>query len=291
MIVDLISAGIQGGLGDAVMFSHLLGVSWNCSPKQAEIFKLFNRPVVTAGGIRIDKSYLAEIRDKGRKCRLDYVRRLLPEPVEIEFPTHNLTERELYLAKRKLDAVGRPACVLFPTATRIERTYPLNRWLDVDRGLREKGIYPVWLGESIEPDVYKFTGLEIREVVALVAMSDMVLGCESFGSSIGGALRKKVTCLVGPSNPAATGIWDIQYVNGGGCSGCHWGKPYRPACKYGCLPLQGIDPDFVVNCVDNLWQRGYKPNSCLVQLTNNCRRIDDGEKGNHTSSSPQSPQG
>lgn len=191
-----------------------------------------------------------EAKDKGSQHRLAYMLHVTGIE-EATKPKHNLTDDELAKAKKRLDRIGRPVCLIFPYSNRGERAWGFNYWLDTATGIRERGIDVCFVAEELpQIDFPKLTGLSIREVAALVAIGDIVACNDSFPLHLAGTLGTPCVAVLGPSNPNVFHYENLLCVlNDFHCCSCHWRSPFRPACRFACEAMNYHDPAAIADYV------------------------------------------
>ena len=85
---------------------------------------------------------------------------------------------------------------------------------------------------------------------ALTALADLVISNDSGPAHLGGLLNIPTVAILGVTSGAVFAHLRSVYIlrqNQLGCSGCHYGKPYRPACRIGCQELFRTHPETVLD--------------------------------------------
>ena len=136
-----------------------------------------------------------------------------------------------FWAAHQVGATG-PVVALVPVSNMVIKRWPADRWLALDRQLREAqpGLQTLLFCDSpVEENsmARRFAAAgspalpiyqPLDEVAALLARCDLVIGVDTGLLHIAAALDTPWLGLFGPTNPAATGPYDIS-------RGRRWSRP------------------------------------------------------------------
>jgi len=105
----------------------------------------------------------------------------------------------------------RPYAVLHPFASREDKTWPAERFVEIARSLRDRfePVFIAGLGDETNP----FRGFEVvanaplRRVMSLISGADLFVGNDSGPAHIAAAFGIPTTVIFGASDPAIWGPW------------------------------------------------------------------------------------
>ncbi len=264
LTIDLEGAKGYAGLGDIVMLAWLAegcrragqAVRFHRT-RNLDLMALFGLDVdPEPGGVPLDEPYRAELADRGRRPRLDYVREFLNVTAPPAQPTiHIPPDRRTWAAERARE-LGDPLVVLFPQTAWVPREWPASYWVDLAWGLQSAGVGVVTL---LSPKDERFTntpafwwGTPLDRVAALIERAALVVGNDSFPSHLAGAIGTPTLAMMGPTRPtvfAHCPAVECLSSDAIDCTGCHFGAPFRAACDQGCQSLYRLYPDAVLRRV------------------------------------------
>ncbi len=195
----------------------------------------------------------------------------LTTPLADYRPVYHVTEAERSAARKYL-FINRPTLVIQPKASVANRDYPLNQWMEVIRGLEQRGWGVLIFGQKGQfPEIPKEwqnpfvrdlsrSGLSFRECAAILSQAQAFCGVDSAWAHMCHALDIPAVVLFGafswqtrtskaPKTIALTGI--------GECAPCNWhihaGRQFPPGkpctASQQCVVLAGITPDRIIQKV------------------------------------------
>ncbi|RMG42436.1 MAG: lipopolysaccharide heptosyltransferase family protein [Acidobacteria bacterium] len=184
-------------------------------------------------------------------------------PLEIDL---GLTEEELAEGRRRLDrlANGRRAVLIAPFSSRRQawKRYPLRRWCEIARGLRDSGATPVVVagpGEEDEarslvaragPGVALPLGLPLRALAALIAAGDLMIAGDTGPMHLAWAAGVPVIALFGPTDPVLNAPLGEGHVVL---------APERPTERDAVDRFPSIDANRVLEHARRVLERGRPP--------------------------------
>ena len=207
--------------------------------------------------------YVAEIKERGARMRVDYVREDLGIKTGYKRPRVQLATEDLDWARHTRRQIGgEPLVLLFPQTDFFMRAWPAVYWIELSWLLKDRGI-PVAVLLRDEDSLYTnnvpslFVGCSLMKVAALMRMAAMVVGNDSGPAHLAGTIGVPVLALVGSSRPfcAFGHIPDVIPLSSGeppGCAGCQYGPPYRAACDLACQSLYSLWPRVVLKRILSL---------------------------------------
>lgn len=262
--LDLETGKGYAGLGDIVMLSWLAegcrraGQSLVIHRKRdAELAALIGVTLdPEPGGVTLDGAYQAEVADRCRRPRLDYVRRFLGITATPAPPPARIPEEHRVWAAEKVRDFGGPPVILFPQTAWVAREWPASHWVDLAWQLKAAGV-PVLVLLSNEDARFTNTptywwGFPLGQVAALVERAALVVGNDSFPAHLAGAIGTPTLALMGPTRPtvfAHSPAVECLASDRVECTGCHFAAPFRAACDQGCQSLFRLFPEGVLKRV------------------------------------------
>ncbi len=209
----------------------------------------FHHPPSTVNNLRLIEAIGAEI-----TCR-DYSGLIQPTPAQIE------------RANRLLKAHGiepnQPIAALSPgtSGRRSVKEWTDEGFAEVGRYLARRGLKPVILGTQPAYSIVKECGeildlsgkTNLGEVVAILAMSSVLVAVDSGVLHLGAAVRTPVVGLYGSSNPKITGPQGeghIVLTSQADCSPC-----VKTECSLGRKCMTDLKPDLVISVVEHVLDR------------------------------------
>ena len=208
------------------------------------------------GGVRLDGAYAAELADRCRRPRLDYIREFLGVTARPEQPTLTIADADRAWAAERVAEFGGPPVLLFPQTAWVTREWPASYWVDLAWELKAAGVPAVVL---MSPKDERFTntplhwwGTPLGRLAALVERAAAVVGNDSFPAHLAGAAGVPTLALMGPTRPAVfahCSAVECLAADSIDCTGCHFGAPFRAACDQGCRSLFRLDPRAVLRRV------------------------------------------
>lgn len=259
MKIDLVNTKAYHGLGDLVMWAWIaegygrgrIAFHTTRSPELTAMLGLRVDP--DPGGATLDDAYRAEIADRGRRPRVDYVRQALGIAEAPCRPCLDVPAESADWAEGRLRAWGRAPVVLFPQTAWRPREWPPAYWIDLAWAMQSAGVPAVvMLSDRDERyanvPVYMW-GVPVTRLAALMQRSLVVVGNDSFPAHLGGVVGTPTIALLGPTRATvfshATNVECLATASLP-CTGCHFNPPFRPACDQGCQSLYRLYPDDVL---------------------------------------------
>jgi hypothetical protein len=210
--------------------------------------------------------YVAEIKERGARMRVDYVREDLGIKTGYKRPRVHLAGEELDWARQtRRQLGGEPLVLLFPQTDFFMRSWPAVYWIELSWLLEQQGARVAVMLRD-EDQLYTnnvpslFVGCSLMKVAALMSLAAMVVGNDSGAAHLSGTIGIPVLALVGSSRPycAFGHIPDVIPLSSEeppGCAGCHYGTPYRAACDLACQSLYSLWPRVVLRRILTLLER------------------------------------
>lgn len=262
--IDLEVTNGYSGLGDIAMLAWLAeGCRRAGQPlrfhrtRNLELMALFDLAVdPEPGGISLAAAYRAELADRGRLPRLDYIRRHLNVAAPEAPPPVRIPAADREWAGERVGELGGPLVLLFPQTAWVTREWPVSYWIDLAWQLRAVGVPTVTL-LSHQDDRFANTplywwGTSLERLAAMIERAALVVGNDSFPAHLAGSLQVPTLALMGPTRPTvfahAPSVECLASI-AIDCTGCHFGLPFRAACDQGCHSLFRLFPEGVLNCI------------------------------------------
>jgi ADP-heptose:LPS heptosyltransferase len=208
------------------------------------------------GGVKLDDAYAAELADRGRRPRLDYIREFLGISEPPARPTVRIPAENRSWAAARAGEVGKPLVLLFPQVGWVPRGWPASHWVDLAWDLHAVGVPAVVLLAD-KDDRFTNTpafwwGTPVGRLAALMESAALVVGADSFPAHLAGAVGVPTLALLGPTRPTvfahAPAVIPLA-SDRIDCTGCHFGEPFRAACDQGCQSLGRLYPADVLGRV------------------------------------------
>lgn len=198
---------------------------------------------------------------RGEGSRIESWRKVFPFDFEPTAPTVTHQDEAEVWAKREF--AGDNIVGLFPEASFNIRNWPLNKWIRLQRALRDEGFdVRVFLAFPEEHKRYegapwkkldaRYHRMPMPRLLAALARCRAVVSPDSGGAHMAGVLGRKTLVLCGPSR----GMYQhygrcISEVRVSKevmpCVGCHFRAPgISVACNAGCEALQTLSTDRVL---------------------------------------------
>ena len=204
------------------------------------------------GGVPLDRAYEAELADRGRRPRLDYVRDQLGITAVPARPALSLAAGDRAWAAASAREYGCPLVLLFPQTAWATREWPASYWVDLAWRLRASGVPAVVMLSHEDP---RFTntpffvwGTPLPRVAALMEQAALVVGSDSFPAHLAGVVGVPAIALLGPTRPTVFAhAASVECLSSAAidCTGCHFAAPFRAACDQGCQSLYRLFPEVV----------------------------------------------
>lgn len=278
LVIDLDAPDGYNGLGDVVSFAWLAETAKRCDtsfaffsnkPNKIKLLSLFRQKHADCSECAIPTAsiYKSEIERACNRPRLD----LLKEAFELHGctddtrPGHDISAVSSLWAENTYSRVKKNKSrfvMLFPGASFKSRQYPLNYWCDIAWKLHNNNIscavFDSSYSDTFEKFPFWFYGVKLEYLAALVKRADLVVGNDSFPAHLSGTLGTPTIALMGPTRPNVfKHIPDVKTLSSSrmGCTGCHFGKPFRACCDLGCMSLYRLFPDEVIDTIFSLLNR------------------------------------
>lgn len=206
-------------------------------------------------GTCVHKAYDHELKDLGRKRRVDYFRDLLGIATPLVRPKVHVRAEDMEWAREIQAANGEELVLLFPQTHWIPREWPACYWVDLAWQLKERNV-PTLTMLSNEDKRYTNTplfywGFSLRQVCALMSVAALVVGVDSGPAHLAATVGVRTIALMGPTRPECVfghvpEVIAMTNRDLPGCAGCHFGSPFRAACDQGCHTLYALRPHVVL---------------------------------------------
>lgn len=250
------------GLGDVVTWAWMANgadqpIEFVANGANAELLELLGQPVTTdaAGSVDPTVCYRTELDERGERPRVDVWSE------QAGFTT--LPVRPVFDGGRTLKPV-RKRIVLCPQSHFRCRTWPAFYWIDLNWGLLEQGYEVIFSLESNHQEFSQrgpsiaYWGHGFQAIADLFCSADLVVSNDSFPAHFAGTLGVDVLALCGPTKASCfVHIPEVTPIGSrfAGCTGCHFGRPYRDVCDIGCQSLYTLLPCDVLGVIKSLTER------------------------------------
>jgi ADP-heptose:LPS heptosyltransferase len=191
------------------------------------------------------------------------------DSVENYRPVYSVNPKEKEWAADNFPRTEHPRICIQPLASTPTRSYPLNLWTLVFKGLIANGweVFvtgtPVQLARMQESPQFKKMALPFRQTAAFLDTCDAFCGVDSVWLHMADALQIPAVGLWGPVQ------WQVRSFHSkltanitgrGECAPCHWythaGRsfpPWQPCEKLNmCAVLASIEPEVILQAIANL---------------------------------------
>lgn len=207
-------------------------------------------------GICVYQAYENELKDRGKKRRVDYIREVLAIDTPLIRPTLRVPADDLAWAHKTRDDIGGEELVLmFPQTHWTPREWPACYWSDLGWQLAERNV-PTLVMLTHEDQRYTnmprfFWGFSLTSVAALMSVATLVVAVDSGPAHLAAAIGVPTIVLMGPTRPECVfghvpEVMALASQDLPGCTGCHFGAPFRAACDQGCQMLYALRPHVVL---------------------------------------------
>ena len=270
MRLDTESGGNYRGMGDMVLLSWLAEATRGTSDpisfyasrqRHYNLLKMLGQDVSDdpePPARFLDNGYfVTEMRERGLRMRVDYVREDLGLATTYKRPTADFPPEDLDWAKQTKRELGNgPLVLLFPQTDYEVRAWPTCYWIELSWQLKERGIPVAVLLRDDDrrfhgnvPALY--IGNSVTKVGALMSLASLVVGNDSGPAHLAGTIGVPVLALVGVTRPYCVfghipEVIPLASDEPPGCAGCHCGFPYRAACDLACQSLYTLWPRVVL---------------------------------------------
>ncbi|HVX15493.1 MAG TPA: glycosyltransferase family 9 protein [Pirellulales bacterium] len=206
-------------------------------------------------GIGLWQVYKNEVKDAGRKPRIDYLREFLGIKTGYRRPRFSFSEADLQWAQQTHKDHGKDLVLLFPQTLWKCREWPTCYWVELSWMLKARGVSVLVVLKDREQGLTNVPrviwGFDISKVAALISLSSLVVVNDSGAAHLAGAMGIPTIALCGPTRPdcAFHHMPEIITLTPSGppdCAGCHFQPPYRAACDIGCQVLYALQPHVVL---------------------------------------------
>jgi len=261
MKIDAETARYYSGLGDLVMLAWLAaGAEAGPDPltfhrkRDLELMALLGLHVdPEPGGVVLDDVFAAEVADRGRRPRLEYIARHLGVQTPLARPALRIGDEDAAWAAATVGQHASPLVLLFPQVAWKPREWPANYWVDLAWKLKATGAGVLVMLQAEDP---RFTGMPVFQwntplprVAALMQRAALVIGNDSFPAHLAGTVGTPTLALLGPTRPSVFAHMDtVECITSAmDCTGCHFLPPFRAAFDQGCMSLYQLLPDDVLS--------------------------------------------
>ena len=262
--IDIESGKAYSGLGDIAMLAWL-AEGCRRAGRAVAFHRLRNRELADVlglpvdpepGGVLLDPAYKAEVADRCRRPRLDYIREFLNIPEEPARPAVRIPDADRAWAAERANELGDPLVLLFPQTAWTTREWPASYWVDLAWRLKAADVPVVLLLSPKDPRFENtpayWWGTPLEKVAAMIERAALVVGNDSFPAHLAGTLGVPTLALMGPTRPtvfAHAASVECMASAAIECTGCHFSAPFRAACDQGCQSLFRLYPDDVLRRV------------------------------------------
>ena len=212
-------------------------------------------PVADNSGAILTKGGFEKARQRGEEITyLDWIRKELEVHSSPIRPTLHISEEA-----RKCAEKFRGKVLLFPTTHGVAKQWPYNYWVELAWLLKESGIDAMTVMQRPDSRIQNvplwITDLSSEHMIALSSVASLIISNDSGPAHLGGTLEIPSIAILGATSsaiyahlPSVTCLSKKTL----GCSGCHYGKPFRAACTQGCQELYATFPKDVLTEVQKL---------------------------------------
>lgn len=207
-------------------------------------------------GACVYQAYENELKDLGRKRRVDYLRDVLGIATPLVRPRVHIPAEDLEWARRTQAEIGGEELVLiFPQTHWVPREWPACYWNDLGWQLVERSV-PTLTMLTHEDRRYTnmprfFWGFPLTKVAALMSVASLVVALDSGPAHLAATIGVPTIVLMGPTRAECVfghvpEVMALTSRDLPGCAGCHFGVPFRVACDQGCQTLYALLPHVVL---------------------------------------------
>ncbi len=258
-------------MGDAVGLAWLAEgtrgrddcISFYATPggMQHAVLSLLRQPLMDApsdADLLLPDSYGPELRDHGRRLRLEYLRDLLGLSTGFMRPTAQIPSADLEWAATTANDLGGSPVLLFPQTDWESREWPSCYWVDLAWQLHHQGIPTlVILGHADERYLNtprSIWGHDLYKVAALMSMARLIVGNDSGPAHLAGTLGARTIAICGGTRGDCVfghipQVLTVTTHEAPGCAECHFQAPYRAACDRGCQVLYALKTHVILERV------------------------------------------
>lgn len=262
------TVGLHTGMGDMVCLAWIAEgtrgtqdpITFYATQANHAILTLLGQEVTdrpSDHSITAGDSYLIELRERGARPRLDYLREFLGIAAPFKRPRVLLSPAELEWADQTRRELGGDELVLlFPQALFQARTWPAAYWIDLAWRLKEQNFAPIVM-LAAEDKRFANTpryawGYSVNHMAALMSVSKLVVANDSGPAHLAGTIGAPTIAILGPTRAECVfahlpEVIAIASDASPGCAGCYFAAPYRAACDQGCQMLYALKPDAVLD--------------------------------------------
>lgn len=259
------------GLGDVITFSWLAETAkqdnkifhfFTTHPTKMKLLSLFNQNLIYTKENAVSTAfhYKFELNKLCHPSRLEILKELFGVPdCADKRPEHFISDKSLQWADDtylRITNKKTKFVMMFPGAIFTSRQYPANYWSSIawelDRRNISCAVFDTSYSNVFEKFPFWFYGVDMEDLAALVKRADLVVCNDSFPAHLSGTLGTPTLALLGPTNPSVYKyLENVRTLSSDqmGCTGCHFGSPYRACCDLGCLSLYRLFPEQVLNTI------------------------------------------
>ena len=268
--VNLDAGPFFRGIGDLAI---LLFVSdyfkfYTIKPPKIDLLRAYGIESETdkEGAINLSKAYDLELKDCGKRYRLEYIKEVLG--IDFEYKRPELKTSPSEWVQRHIQRAGkRKIITLCPQTCWGVRSWTKNNWVYLAWQLKLRRYHPVIFLNDGDNDYAECSCVlferPFSDLIHFLNLSDLIVGVDSCPAHLGALLGKPTIALQAPTTPICTfGNWDnVQSIQGRlSCTGCHYNSAlgFNPSCcvggskiTNGCRSMLSIAADDVFKEIVN----------------------------------------
>lgn len=267
--IDTTTGEHSRGIGDMVSLAWVAEgsrntanhVSFYATGTNLTVLKLLEQDVTDqpiGNEIVLRNAYRNELNERGARLRLEYMREELGLETPFQRPRFAVPSEASAWASGIKQQFNSDLVLLFPQTLFEGRGWPPAYWIELAWFLKQRNVAPIILLASEDKRFantpYRLWGFDMARVVALVALSKVVVANDSGPAHLAGTMGVPTFVTAGPTRPSCVfghipEVTALTSEDPPYCAGCHFGGRYRAACDEACQVLYALKPHSVLGRV------------------------------------------